>query len=195
MKPPDLSYQDVVNASENFLKINHSSSKLPIPIEEIVELKMNIALVAVPGIKDLLGIDAFISSNFSQITVDENSLIKFPERTKFSIAHEIGHLILHKDWYTKYGPQNFDDYSTYYDRVDNKTYKFMEIQASTFAGLILVPPDLLSKEILKRIGKIPHLENPEIFIPIAQDLLEIFEVSGEVMFRRLQKEKIIKSTS
>ena len=195
MKPPDLSYQDVVSASKNFLKINHSSSKLPIPIEEIVELKMDIALVAVPGIKNLLGIDAFISSNFTQITVDENSLIKFPERTRFSIAHEIGHLILHKEWYEKYGPQSFEDYSTYYDRVDNKTYKFMEIQASTFAGLVLVPPDSLSNEILKKLGKIPHLENPEIFIPIAQDLLEIFEVSGEVMFRRLQKEKIIKSNS
>lgn len=195
MKEPGLTYQDVANATDNFLKTYHSSFKLPIPIEEIVELKMNIALVAVPGIKKLLGIDAFISSDFTQITVDENSLVKFTKRTRFSIAHEIGHLILHKEWYQKYGPKNFEDYLTFYDRIDNDVYKFMEIQASTFAGLVLVPPNLLLNEFKIRIGKIPHLETPEILIPIAQDLLEIFEVSGEVMFRRLQKEKIIKFNS
>lgn len=195
MKEPSLTYQDVANASDIFLKKHHPLLKLPIPIEEIVELKMNIVLIAVPGIKKLLGIDAFISSDFTQITVDENSLLKFPERTRFSIAHEIGHLILHKEWYEKCGPKNFEDYVTFYDKIDKKIYKFMEIQASTFAGLVLVPPDLLLHELKIRIGKIPHLETPEILIPVAQDLLEIFEVSGEVMFRRLQKEKIIKSTS
>ncbi len=195
MKEPSLTYQDVANAANNFLKTYHSSLKLPIPIEEIVELKMNIAIVAVPGIKKLLGIDAFISSDFTQITVDENSLLKFTKRTRFSIAHEIGHLILHKDWYEKYGPKDFEDYLTFYDRIDNKVYKYMEIQAHTFAGLVLVPSSLLFNELKIRIGKIPHLEIPEILIPVAQDLLEIFEVSGEVMFRRLQKEKIIKSNS
>ena len=195
MKEPSLTYQDVANAANKFLKTYHSSFKLPIPIEEIVELKMNIAIVAVLGIKKLLGIDAFISSDFTQITVDENSLLKFTKRTRFSIAHEIGHLILHKDWYEKYGPKNFEDYLTFYDRIDNDVYKFMEIQASTFAGLVLVPPNSLLNEFKIRVGKIPHLETPEILIPIAQDLLEIFEVSGEVIFRRLQKEKIIKSNS
>jgi Zn-dependent peptidase ImmA (M78 family) len=195
MKEPSLTYQDVANAADNLLKTYHTSSQLPIPIEEIVELKMNIAIVAVPGIKQLLGIDAFISSDFTQITVDQNSLVKFTKRIRFSIAHEIGHLILHKEWYEKYGPKNFEDYLTFYDRIDNEVYKFMEIQASTFAGLVLVPPNLLLNEFKVRIGKIPHLETPEILIPIAQDLLEVFEVSGEVMFRRLQKEKIIKSNS
>lgn len=193
MKEPSLTYQDVANASNSFLKAYHSSFKLPIPIEEIVELKMSIALVAVPGIKHLLGIDAFISSDFTQITVDENSLVKFTKRTRFSIAHEIGHLILHKEWYEKYGPKNFEDYLTFYDRIDKKIYKFMEIQAHTFAGLVLVPPDLLLNQLKIRMGKIPQSETPEILIPVAQDLLEVFEVSGEVMFRRLQKENIIKS--
>lgn len=195
MQHPNLKLVDVINAADSFLKNYHSSFTLPIPIEEIVELKMNISLVAVPGIKLLLGIDAFISSDFTQITVDEKSLIKFPERTRFSIAHEIGHLILHKTWYEKYGPKNFEDYLTFHDRTDENIYKYIEIQAHTFAGLVLVPTNLLLKELENRIGKIPRLESPEILIPIAQDLLEVFEVSGEVIFRRLQNEKIIKSSS
>lgn len=195
MQGPNLRFVDVVRAADKFLKTYHSSLTLPIPIEDIVERKMGIAVVVVPGIKSLLGVDAFISADFTQITIDENSFIKFPERTKFSIAHEIGHLILHKSWYEKYGPKNFEDYLTFHDRIENQVYKYIEIQAHTFAGLVLVPKSLLLKELKKRLGRIPSNEDPEILIPVAQDLLEIFQVSGDVILRRLQREGIVKSSS
>lgn len=195
MKEPSLTYRDVVNAAENFLKTYHSSLRLPIPIEEIVELKMNIALIAVPGIKKLLGIDAFINSDFSQITIDETCFIKYPERTRFSVAHEIGHLILHKEWYEKTGPKNFEEYLTSHDTIDEQTYKFTEIQAQTFAGLVLVPKLILLDKLQKRLGRLPSMEAPEILAPIIQDLPDIFNVSDAVILRRLQKEKIIKPYS
>lgn len=193
MQSPNLKYADVVKASDIFLKTYHPSSTLPIPIEEIVELKMDIAVIVVPGIKSLLGIDAFISSDFTQITIDEVSFSKFQERTRFSIAHEIGHLVLHKVWYGEYGPKNFEDYLTFYNRIDSQVYKYIEIQTHTFAGLVLVPKHLLLSELKKRLGRIPNRENPEILIPIAQDLLEVFQVSGDVILRRLEKEGIVKS--
>lgn len=193
--PNYLRFANVARAADKFLQTYHPSFSLPIPIEEIVELKMHIALVVVPGIKSLLGIDAFISSDFTQITVDENSFVRFPERTRFSITHEIGHLTLHKSWYEKYGPKNFEDYLSFHDRIENQVYKYIEIQAHTFAGLVLVPKSLLLKELKKRLGRIPSNEDPEILIPVAQDLLEIFQVSGDVMLRRLQREGIVKSSS
>ena len=58
MQGPKLNLKDVASAADKFLKAYHSPNKLPIPIEEIVEIKMGIALYAVPGIKPLLGIDA-----------------------------------------------------------------------------------------------------------------------------------------
>jgi len=193
MHGPNLKYADIEKAADDFLKNYHPTLTLPIPIEEIVELKMSIAVIAVPGIKSLLGIDAFISSDFSQITINEISFSKFQERTRFSIAHEIGHLVLHKDWYEKYGPKNLEDYLTFHDRIDAQIYKFIEIQAHTFAGLVLVPKDSLVNELRIRLGKIPVGESPEILTPIAQDLLDVFKVSGDVIIRRLQKEGIIKS--
>lgn len=194
MQGLNLKYADVVRAAENFLQTYHSSLTLPIPIEEIVEHKMDVALFAISGIKSLIGVDAFISADFTQITIDEYYFTKFPERTRFSIAHEIGHLILHKKWYEKYGPKNLEDYLNFHDRLDNQLYKYIEIQAHTFAGLVLVPKDLLFNELKKRLGTIPRLEVPEVFAPIAQDLLETFQVSGEVMLKRLQKEKIVKTS-
>lgn len=193
MLGPNLRFIDVFQAADNFLKTYHPTFTLPIPIEEIIEHKMNIAVFAIPGIKSLIGIDAFISSDFTQITVDDDYFVKFPERTRFSIAHEIGHLILHKEWYQKYGPKNFEDYLTFHNRIDNLAYRYIEIQAHTFAGLVLVPKNILLKKLKEKLGRVPYQENPEIFHPIAQDLLEIFKVSGEVMLRRLEKEKIVKS--
>lgn len=150
MQSPNLRLIDVVYAANKFLNTYHPFLSLPIPIEEIVEQKMDIALFAVPGIKLLIGVDAFISSDFTQITIDEDCFVKYPERTRFSIAHEIGHLILHKDWYEKYGPKNLDDYLSSHDRMDGQIYKYIEIQAQTFAGLVLVPKNLLFKELKNR---------------------------------------------
>lgn len=195
MQGPSITLRDVAAAADKFLKTYHPSNNLPVPIEEIVEIKMGIALYAIPGIKPLLGIDAFINSDFTQITVDENSLTAFTQRTRFSIAHEIGHSILHREWYEKHGPQNMEDYLTFPDRIDSKSYKYIEIQASTFAGLVLVPRNLLLDQLKLMLGRIPDHENPEILIPVANDLLDIFQVSGDVMLRRLEKEDIVKSTS
>ncbi len=195
MQGPSITLRDVATAADKFLKTYHPSNNLPIPIEEIVEIKIGIALYAIPGIKPLLGIDAFINSDFTQITVDENSLTTFTARARFSIAHEIGHSILHQEWYKKYGPQNIDDYLTFHERIDAKSYKYIEIQAHTFAGLVLVPKELLLNQLKLRLGRIPNQENAEILIPVANDLLDIFQVSGDVILRRLEREGIVKSTS
>ena len=195
MQSPNLRLIDVVRAADEFLKTYHSSLSLPIPIEDIVERKIGMALFAIPGIKSLIGVDAFISSDFTQITIDEDCFVRYPERTRFSIAHEIGHLILHKDWYEKYGPKNLEDYLSSHDRVDGQIYKHIEIQAQTFASLILVPKELLLAELEKRLGRIPSMESPEILAPFIQDLPEIFKVSDAVILRRLQKENIIKFNS
>ena len=195
MQGPSITLRDVAAAADKFLKTYHPSNNLPVPIEEIVEIKMGIALYAIPGIKPLLGIDAFINSDFTQITVDENSLTTFTARARFSITHEIGHSILHKEWYRKHGPQSIEDYLTFHERIDAKSYKFIEIQAHTFAGLVLVPKDLLLNQLKLKLGRVPNQESAEILIPVANDLLDVFQVSGDVMLRRLEKEDIVKSTS
>lgn len=153
MFDPNLRYSDVEKAANDFLHTYHPSLSLPIPIENIVEHQMKIAIFAIPNTKLLLGIDAFISADFTQITIDEGCFTKFPERTRFSIAHEIGHLVLHKEWYVNNGPKGLTDYLNFPDRIDGQTYKYIEIQAHTFAGLVLTPKILLLEELGKRRGK------------------------------------------
>ncbi|HHT9138865.1 MAG TPA: ImmA/IrrE family metallo-endopeptidase [Candidatus Wunengus sp. YC60] len=194
MNPTGHSLADVIHTAETFLQKYNPSGTLPIQIEEIVELQMNIAVIVVPGIKELLGIDAFISSNFSQITIDEYSYENYIERTRFSIAHELGHFLLHADWYKGHGPQNLDDYLTFHERINQEEYKYLEIQANTFAGHVLVPTPAIHKTLRTKLGSIPSNEDLTVFLPFFQDMLEVFQVSGETLLIRLQNEKIVKAS-
>lgn len=194
MNPTGLTLADVNRQANEFLQKFNPSGILPVPIEEIVELQMHIALVVVPGIKDLLGIDAFISSDFSQITIDEYAYENYTERTKFSIAHEIGHSIMHAEWYQSHGPKNLDDYQTFHERISPETYKYLEIQANTFAGLVLVPTISLTSLLKTKLGRIPSNEDLSSLLLIFQEIVDVFKVSGETLIIRMQKEKFVKST-
>ena len=184
----------VNRAAEEFLQKYHPSLDLPIPIEEIVELRMGIGLNVVSGIKQLLDIDAFINRGFTEIFIDSFSFDKYIPRTRFSIAHEIGHVILHREWYEKNGPTDIEGYLNFIDRTNEENYKKIEIQASTFAGLVLIPTRKLIKLFVERLGKLPKEEEPELLGGIIQDLPTIFNVSERPILWRLQDEKIIKRT-
>lgn len=193
MEAPNLSLSDVKEAAKSFLTTHHPDRVLPVPIEEIAELGLRIKIIVIPGTKDLLGIDAFISADFNQITIDEYSYSNHLKRTRFSIAHEIGHLILHKTWYEQNGPKSIEEFSDFTNKLDIKTYKYLEIQANTFAGLVLVPRDELLRELENRLGKVPNKESPEVLSSVAHDLTDLFQVSDYTLFIRMQAEEIVNS--
>lgn len=195
MKRPEITLKHVQREAERFLKQYHPLNALPIPIEDIVELQMKIGLNVVKGIKQMVDTDAFINREFNEIFVDEHSFEKFPARTRFSIAHEIGHLVLHKDWYEQNGPKNIEDYLKYVGALDEQTYKYIERQANTFAGLVLIPTEHLVKLMKKHLGWVPSEEGPELLSGIIQDLPTIFDVSEMPILWRLQDEKMIKRVS
>ncbi|MDP2873916.1 MAG: ImmA/IrrE family metallo-endopeptidase [bacterium] len=192
MNVPIIRLEDVHQEARTFLRKYHPQDTLPIPIEDIVELQMNIGLSVVNGIKQLLDIDAFINQRFTEIVVDAFSFEKYPARTRFSIAHEIGHFILHREWYEHNGPENIDNYLEFLDKMNDETYKRIERQANTFAGLVLIPTEHLTRLIKQRVGRLPNNEEPELLAGVIQDLPTIFNVSEMPLLWRLQDEKIIR---
>ena len=66
-----LSYNDIRRISEQFLREFHAERSIPTPIEEIAEFKCRLDIIPLPGLRDLLEIDGFISSDLSSITVDQ----------------------------------------------------------------------------------------------------------------------------
>lgn len=190
-----LSYQKIGQLSDQFLKNYHPTLLLPIPIEEIAESKLNLKIIQEMNLKKEYDIDGFLTSDLTTIFIDFDLYLNFENRARSTIAHEIGHLVLHRKMFKELNINSVDKLNELSIKMTDDEYRWLEYQAYSFASQVLVPKELLFKEIRKRIGKIPQSETPEVLSPIAQDLLNIFQVSGDMMLRRLQKEGIVKSSN
>mgnify|MGYP001564362447 CR=1 FL=1 len=190
MDPLRFYKRDVEKKAFEFLAIHHSGGEIPVPIEDIVELKLGIRLIAIPRLEKDFGVNAFINKYFDSIVIDENVFMNQTERARFTISEEIGHLTLHKDWYQKNGPTSFDKYLDWQAGVDDKLFKYIEIQARTFASLILIPTRNLENEwkiIMKErafTSPCDVFQLPDNVLPIMADR---FQVTAESMLIRLSK--------
>lgn len=136
---------------------------IPIEIEEIVELKMRIRIIPVPGFMKQCGVDAQISSDFASIYVDQDSYEneRFKSRFRFSLAHELGHFVLHKNFYGGLKIDSLEDILAFISEINTREYSHFETQANKFANYFLVPREKLlqiRENILKEIGKKHNLE-------------------------------------
>lgn len=195
LKPPHLSYSKIGEIAHQFLTKYHPTLSLPIPIEEIAESKLKLIITQEMNLKKEYDIDAFLTSDLTTIFIDFDLYMKHENRTRSTIAHEIGHVIIHGKLFQELQINSTKDLHNIIEQVTDDNYRWLEYQAYSFAGQVLVPKQQLVKELTTRLGKIPSPETPELLAPILQDLLDIFQVSGEVMLRRLQKEGIVKTNS
>lgn len=98
-----------------------------------------------------------------------------PNRQRFSIAHELGHYYLHLNSSSTV----FIDKTVYYRNVDSSSGKYQqEIEANAFAADLLMPRDMLEKE-LEKFGE--ELTDMDIY-----RLANRFGVSQQAMELRLQ---------
>jgi hypothetical protein len=72
---------------------------LPIDVERIIEKHFHLDIILQSGIKEATGFEAFLRSDLTGIFVDSEQYLSSEEwssnRIRFSLAHEIGHYILH----------------------------------------------------------------------------------------------------
>lgn len=96
-------------------------------------------------------------------------------RQRFSIAHEIGHLLLHGS------ELHVDEHAfvAFRDPESSKASDPQEIEANQFAAALLMPPDLLRSAILQ-LGSDPDVTEA------IQSLAQTFQVSHEAMTIRLK---------
>lgn len=190
-----LSYKRIGEAAKRFLNNYHPRLSLPIPIEEIAEQKLNLRIREQMNLKKDYDVDGFLISDLTTIFIDFNLYMNFENRTRFTIAHEIGHFILHSELFKNLNINSIEDLNIFAANLTDEEHGWLEYQAYSFASHVLVPTQLLTNELRKKLGRIPSLEAPEILATIIEDLLDVFQVSGDVLARRLVKEEIIKPNS
>jgi len=195
---PFLPRDTIVSHAESLISKHHPSRELPIPIEDIIDIKLRIDIVPVPGLTKVLcededdGIESFVNSSLTQIFVDENAYRRQTNRYRFSIAHELAHIELHQSIFAHLRVESIEDWKTTVKSIPTREYARLEWQAYCFAGHVLVPTMELSENLrpcFQRVmeeGINPRDESVRPFIE--KHLAGVFAVSSEVVHRRIEDE-------
>lgn len=197
IKAPIFSYEEIRNHADHFLKQYHPSMEIPIPIEEIAEFQMGLNIVPIPGLLRTFDVDGFTSNDLFNIYVDEFIYSDRPGRYRFTLAHEVGHIILHKEIYSKANFRNIKEWKDFVNSISEKDHRWLEYQAYSFGGLVLVPREHLIKLTEFYVNRIQDedislRENWDFaWDLIAAQLAKDFEVSPEVIEKRLSKDKVM----
>jgi Zn-dependent peptidase ImmA (M78 family) len=150
---------------------NNSVSRPPVPVDELaaaldIDLRFSAANDDVSGALIRSGSSVVIAVNSAQ---HEN-------RQRFTIAHEIGHFLLHKGTKVHFD----DDFRVNYRKADTTGVAAVdEMEANWFAAALLMPKSFLKKDWLRL-----RLENDTAFGAI-QSLAVRYRVSAKAMELRL----------
>lgn len=155
---------------------------------------MGISIVPLPGLQRGFETEAFTTSDCREIHVDEFVYTKRIRRYRFSLAHELGHIVLHREIYQAARFHSIDEWKQFIEALPKKEYNWFEYQAYWFAGLVLVPREKLEVQTEEAVGMaIEHgIETIDklAWEYIASYLSDVFEVSEEVIEKRLEKDGI-----
>ena len=191
---PHLTYPQLRAAAEGFLKRYHPSRKIPIPIEQIIEFQMRLDIVPLPGLLEAYDVDGFTSSDLSEISVDQFVYEHRPSRYRFTLAHEVGHVVLHAELFKAHQFRGIDAWKRFLMGVTELDYSRLEWQAYSFGGLVLVPGDVLQQELklaAKEVKAQGVSKETDFAKALMTDIVAArFGVSSEVIERRVNFDQI-----
>ena len=200
--PERLTAEMVREAAEEFRRSYVFSDGIPVGIELIIQQTMGIQTIPMENLQLDCDMEGYISRDFRYIYVDKRLYDddNYYKRVRFTIAHEIGHLVLHRSKIEMMKFDSEDEWKNFRIKLDNNSLIWFEWQANEFAGRLLVPLDQLviafkeaRTEILKKniSWNAPKIDDEDLFSMIAPIIAPKFDVSPLVIEKRITKEKII----
>jgi hypothetical protein len=197
IKAPYLPYDRLRTIAEEFLSKFHPTRVVPLPIESIVEFDFSIDIVPMPGLHRGFDIDSMITNDLQEIRVEQSVFDSYPGRYRFSLAHELGHRILHQEVFSQIKFKTISEWKALMEEgISLKEYSFLETQANSFAGLILVPAAELrfsfgdAIKLAESQGLSLSMDSDTTRDAIAFYISKEYEVSAEVIRRRLDYDKL-----
>ena len=182
------------------LRAAHPAGRsLPVKVLDLAEFDLGLDLVPADGLREQLDIEALLMGDLRSILVDRHAFMspRLEYRLRFSVAHEIGHLILHRDIYGGLKHATAREWFDYISAIPDVEYGWVEWQAYEFAGRLLVPPGALREafqtavQTAETAGYTDWLAAEEAALDyIATRVAPKFGVSAEVISKRLRAEKL-----
>ncbi len=145
----------------------------PVPVERIARARG--ALVRKEGVDDHVSGFLYRNPETKRAVIGANRL-QHPNRQRFTVAHELGHLLLHS------GHDVHVDKSFPVKRRDERSTKGVdldEMEANLFAAELLMPVQFLQED-LKRLGELDLLHDEKV-----AKLARLYQVSNQAMAVRL----------
>jgi hypothetical protein len=197
-KAPYIDQQKCRNEAERFRQAYWPSGEVPVDVLAIAEFDLGLEVRPVAGLKEEADVDALLLGDWKTLIVDRQQYMeeRFINRLRFSVAHELGHLALHKTVLASIPRASADEWVRFMQDMPEKEYGLLEYHANEFAGRLLVPcqhlkqvfehvlRDTEAKGLAKQKLTDDHLAY--LCIPLARH----FAVSQDVIERRLTREKL-----
>lgn len=191
---PHLSYDQLRRHADAFLIKYHPTQQIPVPIEQIIEFQLHLDIVPLPGLEEAFEIVGFTASSLDEISVDQHVYEHQPGRYRFTLAHEAGHVVLHADLFKEHRFRGADEWKRFVRVFPDLELSRLEWQAHSFAGLVLVPPEALQRELksaAKQVKASGITKETDFAKSLIVDVVATrFQVSGDVIERRLNYDQI-----
>lgn len=203
-----IHYEATRPIARQFLDKYHPSCGVPVPIENIIDNQMGINIVPIEGLlTELRGaggdVAGLISADLKNIYVDKYIYLNQENLFRFTLAHELGHAILHRKVFEQRPFRNIDEYLKFLSEFQSEEndFRWYEIQANNFAGLILAPEQQLDELVAQAATKMrEQIATSKIALSVAhedeaweylyQDVAETFAVSSAVIEMRVRFDRL-----
>lgn len=182
MKKYNYFLNSTTNASAliKYLQDEGFPIQIPISIEEILKF-LELQYDSKPDFRNMNTTGSITVKNNEPVIWANPFKNKFQERKRFTLAHELGHFMLH---IAPLGSiSNFEpilDQTLSFNRDDNWDYK--EMEANSFAAQLLMPVEFIREEAEKLQREESDLTQDEAI----EKLAEKFQVSLQAMEYRLK---------
>jgi len=200
MKVSYSSYEEIERIANETRKKYGYENYCPVPIEEIIDNQLKIDIVPVPDLFRIFGINAFTTYDRKEIHVDEYLYTNLEHSYRFTLAHELGHIILHGYVFELTKIRSIGDWKQFIKDIEESEYRRLEFQANNFGGAFLVPSEVLEenfnreitnfKDEMKKVIRsgIKRSDYIQYFIDlISSNLVPVFEVDQQVIRIRIER--------
>jgi hypothetical protein len=197
-RAPFLDKQQCWSSADSFRAQYAPSGAVPVDVLAIAEFDLGFQIRPIMGLREDADVDALLLSDCTTLIVDHRQYMdaRFINRLRFSMAHEIGHYVLHRDILRAIPRATPAEWIEFMRDMPEREYGFLEFHANEFAGRLLVPLPELKAEFEKALQEAEgkglqrqqlndaHLEY------LCKPLGRRFDVSADVIEKRLIRENL-----
>ena len=196
-KAPYLRRPDIWKQADELRERLLPQGTLPVPVLDLAEFDLGLELDPRANLRRAGDVDALLLGDLRTVVVDRDAFMdpRAENRLRFSVAHEIGHLILHGELYRSLRHANLEAWKQFIKDLPEREYGWLESHAYEFAGRLLVPPGPLTESLDEAVGTARNAGFTEwdasgetALSFIANHICRRFGVSAEVIARRLRIE-------